>query len=89
MISGYLMCMILSKSPITIPEVKLFYFRRIKRIVPLYNTFIALTLFAPFLLGIAFTELGNIGIQAEVAAVFLSNMIGVQSSKGYFTSVSY
>lgn len=80
--------MILSKSPINIPVVKDFYFRRIKRIVPLYNSFIALTLIAAFLIGIAFTELSNFGVQAEVATAFLSNVIGVQNKQGYFSSVS-
>lgn len=81
------MCMLLAKaSPLNLPKILDFYYRRIKRIVPLYLCVIAVIL----LLGLFFvapTEFHHLGTDAWTSAIFCSNFLNLDKG-GYFNLVS-
>lgn len=87
MISGFLMAMILNKRvPLTITAVLDFYFRRIRRIVPLFLFVIFCTLLAGIFL-LAPAELINLSMDAFTSSIFMSNFLNVHDS-GYFNLYS-
>ncbi|KAI6192331.1 hypothetical protein M3Y97_00325800 [Aphelenchoides bicaudatus] len=73
-ISGYLMIMIMlgRKDNLTLSGTATFYFRRIKRIVPIYVFVIALTLISCYLL-ISDFEFGQVATEAVPSLLFYSN----------------
>jgi peptidoglycan/LPS O-acetylase OafA/YrhL len=87
-ISGFLMCSILSrKSPISFSVVQDFYFRRIKRIVPLYLFVIVCVLVAGMFL-LAPIEFPNLATDGIISSTFTSNIINIHLS-GYFDLVGF
>src|SRR4051794_26844165 len=69
-ISGYIMCMLLSKaSPINFGKILDFYFRRVKRIVPLY-LFVIASVLALSLFLLAPSEYHLLISEAWTSAVF-------------------
>ncbi|KAI6212621.1 hypothetical protein M3Y94_00047900 [Aphelenchoides besseyi] len=86
-ISGYLMCMLLSrKSSITIDDSVDFYYRRLKRIVPTYVFVIFLTLITCTVLVSRF-EYEQIANESIPALFFYSNFPSVHKTE-YFDFVS-
>jgi peptidoglycan/LPS O-acetylase OafA/YrhL len=87
-ISGFLMCSILSRqSPIDLSTTRNFYFRRIKRIVPLYLFVIACVLVAGMFL-VAPVEFPNLVTDGIIASTFTSNFMNIHFSD-YFDLVSF
>jgi peptidoglycan/LPS O-acetylase OafA/YrhL len=85
-ISGYIMCMLLSKaSPIDKDKILTFYFRRIKRIVPLY-LFLIMTVLFLSLLFVAPAEYHFLFWESLLSAVFCSNFIKTNEDN-YFNLV--
>ncbi|KAI6212711.1 hypothetical protein M3Y94_00060700 [Aphelenchoides besseyi] len=86
-ISGYLMCLILSrKRPINLSVCVDFYYRRVKRIVPLYFTviFVVLVVLRHVISPIEFTQLYE---EAIPALGFYSNIPNMREA-AYFDIVS-
>lgn len=83
MISGYLICMILSrKRPINLEKTRDFYFRRIKRIVPIYLFILSTVLFGIYRL-ISPIEFLQVVKESIPALGFYSNLPSTHSTK-YF-----
>lgn len=82
------MTMILTtkKNPINFNLIADFYFRRIKRIVPLFLFVIFLTLIAGIFL-LAKAEYPNLAMDSIVSSTFTSNYLNIHDS-GYFDLVS-
>jgi peptidoglycan/LPS O-acetylase OafA/YrhL len=81
------MAMLLTKRvPLTIQAVIDFYFRRIRRIVPLFLFVIFCTLLAGIFL-LAPAEFPNLSTDAFTSSIFLSNFLNVHDS-GYFNLYS-
>lgn len=88
MISGYLMCMLLSrKRPITFTNTSDFYYRRIKRIVPLYMFIIFCVLLVVFR-DISPIDFMQVIKEAIPALLFYSNVPAVRNVQ-YFDLVSF
>src|SRR4051794_37412987 len=87
-ISGYIMCMLLSKAaPLDRDKILTFYFRRIKRIVPLYLfVIIAVLIISVFLL--APSEYRLLFAEAWTSALFVSNFVE-SNPEDYFKLVSF
>ncbi|KAI6220888.1 hypothetical protein M3Y99_01585000 [Aphelenchoides fujianensis] len=82
-ISGFLMCAIVSKSrPMDGRKSVDFFFRRFKRLLPPYLFVVAAVLIAGVFL-LAPTEFGTLAADGLNSAVFLSNYFG-QGGRGYF-----
>lgn len=87
-ISGYIMCMLLSNvSPINQEKILTFYFRRIKRIVPLYLFLIISVLFLS-LWFVAPSEYNLLFGESWTSAIFCSNLVKTDVAN-YFNLVIF
>ena len=86
-LSGYLMCSLLSRhASIGRAEVVDFYFRRLRRLAPIYLLVVAATLLACTRLA-SVVEYAQIADDAPPASLFYSNLPAVHET-GYFDTVS-
>ncbi|CAD5233109.1 unnamed protein product [Bursaphelenchus xylophilus] len=87
-ISGYLMCMLMSRRELTLSSVSDFYYRRIKRIFPPYIFILICTVIAATVF-MAPTELADVVRKAYYSSLFVSNFKGLPL-RGYFgTSTTF
>ncbi|KAL6739512.1 hypothetical protein Aduo_012956 [Ancylostoma duodenale] len=82
-LSGFLMAMIYGCKPLTMESICLFYWRRVKRIVPLYLLMIILALIAVF---VVFPPMFlPLNMESAVSAsLFYSNMAAISEENEYF-----
>lgn len=79
------MCMLLSESTIT-TSVVTGYFKRLKRIVPLYLAVVILTIILG-LLSSPLNEYRGKAVAARYSAIFCSNFFGIPKQADYFDQV--